>query len=234
MAEDGHEHDTSDGGQDRRPRAGAAHLGVSAAVVALLFVILRLLAVTHYEWDVAFALSDSINFGDSLGVLIGTFLGETRWSMTLLAFLLPLLAAGHLRRLRSGQWFIGHTLALIVLGCVFVAAVITFRAWPALIVLAVMSALQLLLRRTRLGLEVIRKLSARTGLLTMAAVLLMAGGSDTMWVPKERIELRHGQHELTGYVVSDTGAFVKVLTEDERRIEILSDDDIAKRTETED
>ncbi|GAB3659304.1 hypothetical protein GCM10027589_20360 [Actinocorallia lasiicapitis] len=206
-------------------------LGITAALAGLLFVMLRLLAVTHYEWDAAFALSDSINFDDTLGVLIGTFLGEPTWTAVLVAFLLPLLVGRHLRQIMNGQWYVGSTLAIVVLSGLFATALITYRLWVAVVVLAVGFAARAVVWFSGLGEGFLDRITARMGMLSVIAVLVMAGVTDSMWVPEERIELHQG--ELVGYVVSDTGAFVKVLTAQEREIRIVSDEQVLARTEVE-
>ncbi|GAB3276061.1 hypothetical protein GCM10027589_01560 [Actinocorallia lasiicapitis] len=210
---------------------GNAGLGITAALAALLFVILRLLAVTHYEWESAFALSDSINFDDTLGVLIGTFLGEPTWTAVLVSFLLPLLVGDHLRQLRDGRWVIGPALGIIVLAGIFVMALTTFRLWPALMVLIIGSVARTVVWRTPRGEELLDRFAARSGLLVMIAVLFMAGVTDSMWVPKERITLTDG--DLVGYVVADDGSFLVILVDETRKITMVDADRATARTELE-
>lgn len=63
----------------------------------MLVLLLRLLAVAHYDWRVAFALAGSVNVGDVIGVVVGTFLGAGTLTGVPLALVPPLAVARHVR-----------------------------------------------------------------------------------------------------------------------------------------
>ncbi|MFC4056375.1 hypothetical protein ACFOY4_42390 [Actinomadura syzygii] len=107
--------------------------GVNAVGLGgILFLLLRLLAVAHYNWHVAFSLASSVNFGDVIGVVVGTFLGAATLTGVLLAVVLPLAFARHVQHVRRGEWKPHQTVFMAALAGVFAAAVITLRDWPTL------------------------------------------------------------------------------------------------------
>ncbi|MFI6518640.1 hypothetical protein ACIBF1_24005 [Spirillospora sp. NPDC050679] len=213
-----------------RPGRGV-EWGTTAAVGGLMFLLLRLLAVTHYHWGAAFGISDSINFDDVVGVLVGTLLGDAVLTGVLLAVLVPLLAAERLHGHRRGRWAPGRTLVVIVLAGLYFSGLVSFRSWPLLLVVLVVSALLVVvLLRHGPAEEVVHRLLGRTGLLVMGALLTLAAVSDTPWVPRERITLQSGEH-LVGYVMDVTNVTVKVLLDDGRELRLVSSKDVASRVE---
>ncbi|WP_067484044.1 hypothetical protein [Actinomadura hibisca] len=205
--------------------------GTTAAVGGLMFLLLRLLAITHYHWGAAFGISDAINFDDVVGVLVGTLLGDALLTGLMLAVIVPLLAAERLHGHRRGRWAPGRTLVVIVLAGVYVSGLVSFRSWPLLLVVLVVTALLIfVLVRRGPAEEAVHRLLARTGLLGMSALLVLGAVSDTPWVPKERITLQGGG-QLVGYVMDVTNVTVKVLLDDERELRLVSSKDIASRVE---
>ncbi|GHC85065.1 hypothetical protein GCM10007079_27620 [Nocardiopsis terrae] len=220
-------------GTEPRPERGTAHLwsaGTTAAGAAFMFVLLRLMAVTHYDWRTAFGLADAIDFGDAVTVVVGTFLGAERITLWLMAFLVPLTAAGHLRHLREGNRSPGSLLVVVALAVVFASAVLSFSAWPALAAaLAWFAFLVLVDLRSGPVRRFFHRLVARVGILALAAVLLGAAVVDEVWVPEERIEL--GDEVVRAHVVQNGSQFLTVLTADTREKRILLSREVTSRTE---
>src|SRR5690349_17205437 len=62
----------------------AKHTGSALTGAAVLFVLLRLLAVSHYDWHTAFALLHTLELDDAPGLFLGTFMADDRISTVLL------------------------------------------------------------------------------------------------------------------------------------------------------
>ncbi|WP_017625971.1 hypothetical protein [Nocardiopsis chromatogenes] len=210
--------------------AGAAwSTGATAAGAAFLFILLRLMAVAHYDWDTASGLADVVDFSDAVTIAVGTFLGAGRVAAWLMAAIVPLTAAGHLRHLREGRPSPASLLVVLALVAVFAAAVVSFSAWGALasglVWFAVLAAVDLRPGPVR---DLLRRLVARVGLLTLAAVLTASAISDEVWVSRERIAL--GDRVVEGYVIKNGGQFLTVLTAEEREKRILLSREVTSRT----
>ncbi|ATE58009.1 hypothetical protein CNX65_05845 [Actinosynnema pretiosum] len=193
-----------------------------------MFVLLRLLAVSHYDWHVAFALLHTLDLEDAPGLFVGTFMADSRISSALLILVSPLLvlyAWAHRRRDKVAA------LALPLLPALMVAHVITYHRWWVPVAAVALSALVLLVERARMrGLvqEAVTFLMRRTGVVLVGVALAVAAFVATPWVPLEEMELVDG--ELRGYVMETGHGFVKVLDE-HHGFRILRTDEIRSRVE---
>ena len=102
----------------------------AAALVAVWvfgFLILRIFAVSAYNWDTAFAVSTTLSLNDGVSLLFGSLMAGELFTAGLLAALLPLLFAASLWGPR------GHRSVLMLLtaiGAVLAAAItISFHCW---------------------------------------------------------------------------------------------------------
>ena len=89
----------------------AKHAGSAITGAAVLFVLLRLLAVSHYDWHTAFALLHTLELDDAPGLFLGTFMADNRISTALLMIVTP---ATFFFYLRTDIYVLVST----VLGCV--------------------------------------------------------------------------------------------------------------------
>ena len=71
---------------------GAAHV----AAWGFVFVILRIFAVSGYDWQTAFGVSTTLGLDDGLGLLFGSLMSGHLLTAGLLAIVLPLLIAAYL------------------------------------------------------------------------------------------------------------------------------------------
>ena len=205
-------------------RAGSA---ASLAAWAFAFLVLRVFAVSGYDWDTAFAVSTTIGLDDGLPMLFGTFMAGHLAASVLLALVLPLLVATWL-------WSPGGRRAAVLLptalGTVTLAALtVSFRsAWLPATAIAVLGLLALVhrlperhrLRRASLA------LMGRVGAVVGVTVLLVAVFTSTPWVPHERIETTDGT--VTGHVLSIDSGYLNVLTDEQRFVILVSGDVISR------
>lgn len=65
-------------GEGEAPAPGGTmgrDVGLSAGA-AVLFLLLRVMAVSHWDWSTAFALADVVDFGDAVTIIFGTLFAE--------------------------------------------------------------------------------------------------------------------------------------------------------------
>ncbi|WNV83283.1 hypothetical protein [Umezawaea sp. Da 62-37] len=210
-----------------------SHAGSMLTSAAVLFVLLRLLAVAHYDWHTAFALLHTLDLDDAPGLFLGTFMADPRISSVLLIVALPFTVAylQATRVDRSRMRFAG-TLLLVVLVALLISHVKTYHYWWVPAGAAALAAVLVLLERAhrhpRLR-DPIAFVLHRSGASTVIAALVVAAVVATPWVPLERVETTSGTHEY--YVVDTPPGFLKVLEAETREFRILRADDVRSREE---
>lgn len=206
------------------------HIGIAAhaATWGLIFLILRVFAVSGYNWDTAFAVSTTLGVDDGLSLLFGSLMAGRLITAVLLVCVLPLLIAAYLwgpRGHRASVMLVA-TLGLVTL----VALTVSFRSWwlplAASVVFAVFALLHHVPRHRRLR-RAATAAMARAGSVAGVAVLLGAALIQTPWVPQEQIETTDGI--ITGYVLSAEPGYLNVLTE-EHEFVILNSSDVRSRS----
>ncbi|MFI5803333.1 hypothetical protein [Streptomyces sp. NPDC051561] len=76
-------HKESEGAQ------GRGWSGLTLTTAAFLFLLLRLFAVSGYQWHTAFAVLHTLDLEDSIGIVLGTVMADSTVAAVLLAVLLP-------------------------------------------------------------------------------------------------------------------------------------------------
>ncbi|MFB7877181.1 MULTISPECIES: hypothetical protein [unclassified Nocardia] len=221
----------------RHPRESSGEqlfaMGLSATGVAGLFLLLRLFAVTDYDWNAAFSLVATLGIGDVAAMVLGTLMAAPILGGLALAILFPTAVVHQIALGRPGRENAGNLTWLITVTLFFVSLLWTFRMWwvpvVAVLVGAVLAAL-VLPRRDRREHSRFAHWFLRSSLLivTVAALILAAVVQDP-WVSLERIHTRDGV--LEGYVMENPPGFLKVLLERGREIVILDIADVTGREE---
>src|SRR5699024_3155709 len=80
---------------DEHPTGGAAdmsmkHPFISCSAVPVIFLLLRRMAVTHWNWTTVFQIGDIINFNDAISIVFGTRFAEPMYTGLIIMVLLPL------------------------------------------------------------------------------------------------------------------------------------------------
>lgn len=204
-------------------------LGTTAGI-ATLFLLLRLLAVSEWDWNTAGAIADSLDFGDALPIAFGTLFARPELTGFLVALLLPFALLRALWPLSGhGTPTLSGVLAAIALVTVAVVWVRTFNSWWVVVGAAVLGGALLAARliwRRGTGRRVVLAVLRSAGALAVIGLLALAVAVDTPWMSKERIDAGEGPFE--GWVLEVQPGFVKVLTED-REVEVLFTGDIVER-----
>lgn len=204
-------------------------LGTTAGI-ATLFLLLRLLAVSEWDWNTAGAIADSLDFGDALPIAFGTLFARPELTGVLVALLLPFALLRALWPLSGyGTLSLSGVLAAIALVTVAVVWVRTFSSWwvviGALVLGGILLAARLIWRRG-VGRRIVLGVLRSAGVLAVVGLLGLAVAVDTPWMSKERIDAGEGAFE--GWVLEVQPGFVKVLTE-EREVLVVFTGDIVER-----
>ncbi len=209
---------------------GATRLSDAAAHVAawgFAFLILRIFAVSGYDWDTAFLVSTTLSLDDGFALVFGSLLAGHLLTELLVALVLPLLLAAYAwgpKRYRPVVMLLA-TLTLITL----VALTTTFRHWWLPVATVAVFAAILLIRRLPLQhrvRKVAESILARVGLVTGVAVLLVAAFVRTPWVPHEAIQTKEGP--INGYVLSVDPGYLNVLTDSGEFVIVISGDVLSR------
>ena len=205
-------------GRNTRSSTGAA---AHATAWAFVFLILRIFAVSGYDWATAFAVSTTLSLDSGVSLLFGSLMAGHLLTAVLLILVLPLLIAAY----RWGPR--GHRPVVLLLTTValvtLVALTASFHSWwlplAATVVLGVFALARRLVLRRRLR-RAAASVMARVAWVAGMAVLFVAAVVQTPWVPQERIETTHGT--LTGYVLSVDSGYLNILTDDHKFVILIS------------
>jgi hypothetical protein len=209
-------------------RVGA---GLSAGA-AVLFLLLRLMAVSHWNWHTAFNVADVVDFSDAVSIVYGTLFAEPVYTSILVMWLLPLVAVRLIWPPQRPQISVPSSVMLLVavLSCA-VALVITYREWwlvlGAVLVGAALVAARLVWRHGVVHDGVVRvmrstRITAAVGALILSAVVTVP------WTPLEHVHTKSGV--IDGYVMKVESGYLRVLTKNHRHLEIIARDDVTGRT----
>lgn len=216
-------------GAEPEPEA-PRYLGGAAQLAAwgFVFLILRIFAVSGYDWDTAFLVSTTLGLDDGLALLFGTLMAGHVLTSILLIIVVPLLIAGYLWGPREHRPLetVLTTMGLVIL----LALTVSFHSWwlplAAVAVFAGIALMRRLLRRGLVQRASILALARASGVAGLAA-LIVAAFVTTPWVPLETIDTTDGS--VTGYVLSVDPGYLNVLTEEQEFVIILSTDVRARR-----
>lgn len=207
--------------------ASGVHVAAFATAALLGFVILRIFAVSAYDWETAFLVSTALSLDDGISLLFGSLMAGQLLTAILLAVVMPLLIAGILWAPRNQRPVL---VLLAVLSLVLVLGLtLRSRFWWLLPAIALIFGLLTLIRRLAVQ-HRLRKTAttavARVGWLVPIALLVVAAFVQTPWVPQERIDTQQGV--IIGYVLSVEPGFLNVLTDQNEFMIIVSGDVISR------
>lgn len=223
----------SAGGSDSDEFGAAWSKGLSLTGAAVLFVVLRLFAVSDYDWVRAASVADTIGLDDAPRMVLATLMAEPKVTAVVLAVLVPV-TLSHQWRLGKPSFQNAGNLAMLIIVVLFgTVLLITYRLWWMLIIVGVVGALVIALqaraRRDPEGRLFAVSVLHRSGVVAILAMLAAAAIVRMPWAPLERIETRDGT--VIGYVLENPPGFLKVLTDDDREIVIIGIDHVRSRRE---
>ncbi len=225
------EHDDSDV-DEAAYRRFDIELG-AGAVVAVMFVLLRLLAVARWDWPTVAAVADTFNFADSFAIAFGTIAAQPWATGILTAILLPLVLIRLLwpRPEHRGQVEISTILAAVAFGVIAFTMTVTYRNPWTLVGAAGFGLIMVLIRLFARDGRLRRWALAATGQIALIAsvgVLVVAVVDDVPWMAQERITTTSEHGTFDGYVLEAAPGFVHILTHD-RKVLILPSSSVTAR-----
>lgn len=212
-------------------RAGFLGISVTAGMI-VLFLFVRVLAVSDWNWDTAADVADSFNFDDSVSIAFGTLFERPHLTGIVISLILPA-AMFRLYWLRKDKerngfadWFIVVTLALTLF-----VIVNSFSIWWPIYVSGVLLVLfaiaSFFLDRGR-GRKFFSRLGKHAGTALLVAMLVISLTINTPWMPMEKIETtNHGT--IYGYVLETDPGFLKIMAEN-REVTIVTTAEVQSRT----
>lgn len=196
--------------------------GITAAVT-VLFLLLRVLAVSQWNWYTAAEVAATVDVGDAASILLGTIFAEPVVTGILIIILTPLIIVTLIwPPTKNRKTPIVTALFLTGIAALAGSLIITLAEWWILIGTALatlaLAAVRVLWKHGlphRAALRLLRSL----GMLGIVGALVMAAGVSTPWVALEHIETDTGP--IYGYVLETPSGYVKVLTQDPREVHTL-------------
>lgn len=199
-----------------------------AAAVGFVFLILRIFAVSGYDWNTAFAVSTTLNLSDGLALVFGSLMAGHVLVEILLVGVLPLLVTTYM--FSTGGHRAVILLAATLSTVTLLALTVSFHVWWLPVATGAVFAALVFIRRLPLK-HWLRRMStvamAGVGWVTGTAFLLVAAFVQTPWVPHEIIETTDGT--LNGYVLSVDSGYLNILTDDQEFLILLSSDILSRK-----
>lgn len=216
--------------------------------LAILFVLLRILAVSHWHWDTATAIAGTIDLQSIFQMAMGTLFARPGLTGLVVMILLPLVVFSLVWPTPGeSRWQLTPMLFATVLAAVAVSRVVSSRSWWLPIgVVVIGGGLVAVYRRYQGVLEhrvvVVGKRSLNVAILV--AVLTLAATIDTPWLEREAVVVTPSSvtqvlaaealgappdtEVVTGYVLQVQPEFTRILT-DGRDVVILRSNQIMSR-----
>lgn len=205
--------------------------GVTAGVI-VLFLFLRILAVSDWNWEVAAEIAESFDFDDAVPIVFGTLFERPYLTGAIVTLVMPLALFRIFIMQRRDSLRLAFTDVLVVV-CLVATQIVLVRSfslwWTVIAPVAITVALVIvfLIVHKRGGRGWMTRLGKHAGSILVLAILFLAVTVKTPWSPEETIETDSGT--IKGYVLETTPGFVRVLTVD-REVKILNDSEIKRRT----
>ncbi|CAM3690206.1 MULTISPECIES: hypothetical protein [Tsukamurella] len=205
-------------------------LGTGASV-AVLFVVLRLLVVSEWDWRVASRIMAVTDVNSALTIVLGTLMSDPEFTSALVMVLLPLSALRLVWRMQAkSPTSVWSALLVAVLASSCIALAITYGYYWVPIGSAVIAVVILALRHwfgdgrsARTADFAVREV----GSIAAIAVLLLAAVERTPWSPAERIHTKTGI--VQAHVLKVESGFLTALTESDREVLIINSADVLRR-----
>ena len=176
------------GGPRRAQLASGAGL---AGGMVVLFLLLRIMAIAHWDLYIAAEVADSMNFGDSLVIVLGTLFARPGLMAATVLVLFPLSAVDlywGARQKRDGLTALFLCVSLLIVAAA--ALTITLKMWwlpAAAVLITVALAAMRYSWRTGRRKAFITTVLRTIGALTVASAVVLSVVIDTPWVLREQI-----------------------------------------------
>src|SRR5699024_3322083 len=210
------------------------HPFISWSAVAVIFLLLRLMAVSHWNWKTVFQIGDIINFNDAISIVFGTLFAEPMYTGLIIMVLLPLTILRVVWPMSSDRTPVALVVGILLLVAIFtctIAMVLTYRYWWLLagaVIIGLLVVAGRLLWHRGYGYTIISWVLRRTAVIAGLGGLLLATVVTDPWLPLECIETT--SETIDGYTLKvDTGD-LNALTHDERGVDSIMGYDVVSRS----
>ncbi|MGO1383645.1 MAG: hypothetical protein ACTHWA_07845 [Arachnia sp.] len=218
-----HADESVDAAPDSSQGGRASGVAVGSAVWIFSFLILRIFAVSGYNWETAFLVSTTLSLNDGLSILFGSLMAGHVLVAVLLVFVQPLLIAALLWGTRDRRLVM--LLSAVVGLVILVTLTASFGSWWLPVSSTLVLTSFVVIRRMPEKNKVRRiwaALIVRASGVAGAAVLVVAAFLQTPWVPHEVITTT--DDTISGYVLSVDSGYLNVLTDDHEFVILISSD----------
>lgn len=225
--------DTPARGETSQSDGGALGRGLGlSAGAAILFLLLRLMAVSGWDWDTAFRIADVVDFGDSIPIVFGTLFAQPLYTGILIMWLLPLTVLRLVFPLQGRRFgTVSDILLLAVLLACGISLTRSHHEWWLLVGAALIAAAMVSARLSPHGGAIRRGAIAVLGSIgptAIAGALVLATVVSTPWTPLEIIETE--TETINGYVIKVESGYLRVLVDDPREMIIIMGNEVVSRT----
>ena len=218
-----------DGQEQNNDASVTGIVGVSAGVVAL-FLVLRIMAISHWDWNTAGRVLDAFDFSDSASIVAGTVFSRPDLAGWMLGILTPFVLVRLVWHRHRKQFSLsGVTLAVL---CVAMLLSVAFSARDALGLILAAVLLVALIISYRMDHEArfhkaVHWLVERSPVIALIGALVLAVVVDNPWASRETFTLSDGSTQ-SGYVLNESPSGLHVLN-DQRQVEVLLNRDVVDR-----
>lgn len=207
-------------------RGGTISVGILAVVV-----LLRLIAVSGWNWHTAAAVAETIEISDVATIGLGTVFEQPLLTGVVMAIIVPFALVRLVSRGRTGlEAAIAPALLLVASVVTGLMLIISRHQWW-LPIIAVCVLIGLVVGERFVARQVwqprIRMTIHITAAVVVGITLLLAAIVPTPWVPRERIVTQRGAFE--GYVLDAQPGFLKVLVRENHELLIVPTPQIVSR-----
>ena len=215
---------------DKASASLSRDVGISAVTVTL-FVLLRIFAVSKWDWDRASDIAETVDFGSAPTIVLGTLFAEPDLTAIFIMLLLPLVVLDALwpegGEIRPS---VSRILSIAVLGIVAISLTMTRGTWwlpiGAILFVMLVVGMHRSWRHSAAHKTVVRTLRS-VGLIAILGVLGLAATISTPWTVREHIETTNGT--INGHVLETPSGYLKVLDADSSEVIIVVSSDVISR-----
>ncbi len=212
--------------EEKEVSEGAKGAGITAMVVVMVLFI-RIMAVSGWDWDTAAELVEAFDFDDAVPIFFGTLFELPVVTGIVAGLVLPLsvyrlytIQHSKDRLAKVTDWLI-----ILILGLILFVLENSYQMWwPIILATAFSAVIVIFVSLVHKGdvLMLLDKVSRRTGTILVVFLLILSVVVTTPWNIREEIGLQDGV--VHGHVIEVTPGFVKVLTDDREVLVLLTSD----------
>lgn len=198
---------------------------------AALFLLLRMFAISNWDWHTTTEVLASVNFSNAIPIAFGTLFAAPKITAALVSVLLPVAAVDLAWPVRNSGRSVDQYMLVAALTVITFALVLSYQMWWILVIAAAIGGVFMAVRLARkrgTTHEAISWAMRKVGAVAMIAFLILAAVIRTPWTVREHIETT--TETVEGYVLEVPSGYLTVLTSGDREVKILVSSEVESRT----